>query len=76
MPTKRPRGQELTVAQKQTNHVRYHRWRRIEHVHRRVKRCRIITDQICLWKESIRDAVMKICGAMHNFHVRLTPWNP
>ena len=29
-----------------------------------------------LWKEGIRDVVMEICCALHNFRVRLTPWQP
>jgi len=29
-------------------------------------------DRIRLWKEGVRDLVMEICWALHNFHVRLT----
>jgi hypothetical protein len=28
------------------------------------------------WKQGIRDLVMKLCCALHNFQVRLTPWQP
>ena len=48
----------------------------IEHVNSSVKRCRIVKDRIRLWKEGIRDLVMEICCALHNFRVRLTPWQP
>ena len=39
-----------------------------------VKRCRIVKDRIRLWKEGVRDLVMELCCALHNFRVRLTPW--
>jgi hypothetical protein len=31
---------------------------------------------IRLWKQGVRDLVMGICCALHNFRVRLTPWQP
>jgi len=49
---------------------------RIEHVNSSVKRCRIVKDRIRLWKEGVRDVVMELCCALHNFRVRLTPWQP
>ena len=67
VPTKKPRGEELTREQRRL---------RIEHVNSSVKRCRIVQDRIRLWKEGVRDLVMEICGALHNFRVRLTPWQP
>jgi hypothetical protein len=76
MPTKKPRGQELTLEQKLTNQALHYRRRRIEHVHSSVKRCRIVKDRIRLWKQGIRDLVMELCGALHNFRVRLAPWQP
>ena len=56
------------------NQARHHRRLRIEHVNSSVKRCRIVKDRIRLWKEGVRDVVMEICCALHNFRVRLTPW--
>jgi hypothetical protein len=76
MPTKTPRGQELTLEQKCANHALHHRRRRIEHVNSSVKRCRIVKDRIRLWKQGIRDLIMELCCALHNFRVRLTPWQP
>ena len=38
--------------------------------------CRIVKDRIRLWKAGVRDAVMELCCALHNFRVRLTPWQP
>ena len=58
------------------NQALNHRRLRIEHVNSRVKRCRIVKDRIRLWKEGVRDVVMEICCALHNFRVRLTPWQP
>ena len=76
MPTKKPRGQELTWEETCANQALHHRWRRIEHVNSSVKRCRIVKDRIRLWKEGVRDLVMELCCALHNFRVRLTPWQP
>jgi hypothetical protein len=76
MPTKKPRGQELTRAQQRANQALHHRRLRIEHVNSSVKRCRIVKDRIRLWKEGIRDLVMELCCALHNFRVRLNPWLP
>jgi hypothetical protein len=76
MPTKKPRGQELTWEQHVANQALHCRRLRIEHVNSSVKRCRIVKDRIRLWKEGIRDVVMEICCALHNFRVRLTPWLP
>jgi len=76
MPIKKPHGQELTFEEQQTNQALHHRRLRIEHVNSSVKRCRIVKDRIRLWKEGIRDLVMELCCALHNFRVRLTPWQP
>jgi DDE superfamily endonuclease len=74
MPTKKPRGQELTGEQQLANQALHYRRLRIEHVNSSVKRCRIVKDRIRLWKQGIRDLVMELCCALHNFRVRLTPW--
>jgi hypothetical protein len=76
MPTKTPRGGELTVKQQLDNEVLHKRRLRIEHVNSSVKRCRIVKDRLRLWKEGVRDRVMEICCALHNFRVRLSPWQP
>jgi hypothetical protein len=33
-----------------------------------------VKDRLRLWKHGIRDLVMELCCALHNFRVRLTPW--
>jgi DDE superfamily endonuclease len=76
MPTKTPRGQELTREQHVANQALHHRRLRIAHVHSSVKRCRIVKDRMRLWKQGVRDLVMELCCALHNFRGRLTPWQP
>ena len=76
MPTKQPRGQELTWEQQVANLALHYRRLRIEHVNSSVKRCRIVIDRIRLWQAGVRDVVMEICCVLHNFRVRLTPWQP
>jgi hypothetical protein len=74
MPTKKPRDQELPLEEKLANQASHHRRLQIEPVNSSVKRCRIVKDRIRLWKQGVRDLVMKLCCALHNFRVRLTPW--
>ena len=76
MPTKKPRGQKLTLEETRANQALHHRRQRIEHVNSNVKRCRIVKDRIRLWKQGVRDLVMELCCALHNFRVRLNPWLP
>ncbi len=49
MPTKKPRGQELTVEQHLTNQALHSRRLRIEHINSSVKRCRMVKDRIRLY---------------------------
>src|SRR2546426_4281175 len=76
MPTKQPCGQELTLEQHAANQALTQRRLRIEHVNSSVKRCRLVKDRIRLWKAGIRDLVMELCCALHNFRGRLIPWQP
>ena len=76
MPTKKPRGRALTRAQKTANRRVARRRVRIEHVNSSVKRCRIVHDTSRLRKAGVRDLVMEVCCGLHNFRVRLTPWQP
>jgi DDE superfamily endonuclease len=76
MPTKTPRGQELPRESHRANQALHQGWLRIEHVHSRVKRGRIVIDRLRLWQQGIRDEVMEICCALHNFRMHLTPWQP
>jgi hypothetical protein len=76
MPTKTPRGQELTREQQLANQALHHRRLRIAHVNSSVQRCRIVKARMRLWKQGVRDLVMELGCALHNFRVRLTPWQP
>jgi DDE superfamily endonuclease len=76
MPTKKPRGRALTRAQKAANPRVARRRVRIEPVNSRVKRCRIVHDTSRLRKAGVRDLVMEVCCGLHNFRVRLIPWQP
>jgi hypothetical protein len=76
MPTKKPPGEELTPEQQRANLALHYRRLRIEHVKSSVKRCRIVKDRLRLWKQGIRDVVMELCCALHNFQLHLTPWQP
>ena len=76
IPAKKPRGRALTRAQKRANRRIARRRVRIEHVNSSVKRCRIVHDTNRLRKVGVRDLVMEICCALHNFRVRLIPWQP
>ena len=76
MPTKKPRGGELSLEQELANEALHQRRLRIEHVNSSVKRCRIVKDRIRLWKQGVRDLVRELCCALHNFRVRWTPWQP
>jgi hypothetical protein len=76
MPTKKPRGGELSEEQKAENRVVSRRRVRIEHVNSSVKRCRVVKDTLRLWKEGVRDMVMEVACGLHNFRIRLNPWQP
>jgi DDE superfamily endonuclease len=76
MPTRKPRGRALTRAQKAANRRIARRRVRIEHVNSSIKRCRIVRDTCRLRKAGVRDLLMEVCCALHNFRVRLTPWQP
>ena len=76
MPTRKPRGRPLTRAQNAANRQIARRRVRIEHVNSRIKRCRIVHDTSRLRKAGVRDRVMEVCCGLHNFRVRLMPWQP
>ena len=76
MPTRKPPGAELSLAQQRANQALHSRRLQIEHVNSSVKRCRVVKDRIRLWKPGVRDVGMEICCALHKFRVRLTLWQP
>jgi hypothetical protein len=74
MPTRKLRGRKLTRPQKAANRRLARRRVRIEHVNSRVKRCRMVHDTCRLRKAGVRDLLMEVCCGLHNFRIRLTPW--
>jgi DDE superfamily endonuclease len=76
MPTKKPKTRQLTEEQKAANQAKARRRVYIEHVNSSVKRCRILKDVCRLLRQGVRDQVMEICCALHNFRLRLDPWLP
>jgi DDE superfamily endonuclease len=73
-PYKKARGRSLTDEQKAANRFVSHCRVRIEHIICSVKRCRMLKDTIRLWNPTVRDRVMAIGCALHNFRIRLNPW--
>jgi hypothetical protein len=76
MPTRKPRGRYLTRVQKAANRRIARRRVRIEHVNSSVKRCRIVHDTSRLPRAGVRDLVMEVYCGLHNFRIRLMPWQP
>jgi DDE superfamily endonuclease len=76
MPQKKPRGGELTDEQKAANHAKAKRRIYIEHVNSSVKRLRILKDICRLTLSGIRDIVVEVGCALHNFRLRHNPWLP
>ena len=69
MPTKKPKGRELTDEQKQVNRGQAKIRILIEHVNASVKRCRIVKDMFRSWVYAWRDEVMLLACALHNLRV-------
>jgi hypothetical protein len=76
MPTKKPKGRELTAEQKTANQALARRRVAIEHVNSSIKRCRILKDICRLTREGTRDQLIEICCSLHNFRLRLDAWLP
>jgi hypothetical protein len=64
MPTKKPRGEELTRDQERANQALNQRRLRIDHVKSSVKRCRSVKDRSRLRKVGGRER--DICCALQN----------
>jgi hypothetical protein len=74
-PKKKPRGGELTPAEKAANRSISSVRIRIEHAIGGVKRYRMVKDKIRLLKDGIRDTIMETCCGLHNFRLQYRPWN-
>ena len=71
MPTKKPKGRELSEEQKMKNKEISSKRVLIEHAIGGVKILRIIKDEIRIYKETTRNLVMKIACAIHNLKIKL-----
>lgn len=68
-PKKKPKGRELSGADKFLNRI-FSRIRiRVEHVIAWVKRCRIVKDVFRNTKENFSDLAMEVACGLHNFRV-------
>ena len=74
-PMKKPRGRELTLAEKEGNRQISHIRIRVEHAIGGVKRYRIVKDQLRTRKDDFRDRVMETCCGLHNFRLNFRPWD-
>ena len=68
-PRKKPRGQELGLADQFVNHVIARDRIKIEHVIAGIKRCRSVKDVFRNTKTGFSDLVMGIACALHNLRV-------
>ena len=69
-PKKKPRGGELTVAEKALNRALASLRVVVEHVISGVKRCRIVKDVLRNWLAGFADLVMEIACGLHTFRTR------
>ena len=66
-PKKKPKGDELTAAEKADNNLISSIRIVVEHIISGVKRCRIVKDVFRNTKEFFADQVMEIACGLHNF---------
>ena len=74
-PFKKPKGKELTEEQKKINKDISSVRVRVEHAIGSVKRYRIVKDECRLRKNNYPENIFKICAALHNFRIKLKPFN-
>ena len=74
-PKKKPRGGELSYADKVRNRLISSIRVRVEHVIGGVKRYRIVKDKSRNWKPGFRDLVVETCCGLHNFRLNFRPWH-
>ncbi|MDR1022096.1 MAG: transposase family protein [Prevotellaceae bacterium] len=71
MPTKKPKGKELSEAQKKENKGISSFRILVEHAIGGVKRCRIVKDRFRSHKFGFDDMAMFIACGLHNFRIYL-----
>jgi DDE superfamily endonuclease len=68
-PQKKPKGQDLSVAEQVLNHLLASVRIVVEHSLSGVKRCRIVKDVLRNTKVGFSDLVMEVACALHNLRV-------
>ena len=74
-PKKKPRGGELSYADKVRNRLISGIRVRVEHAIGGVKRYRIVKEKLRNWKPGFRDLVFETCCGLHNFRLNFRPWH-
>jgi hypothetical protein len=76
-PKKKPRGGELSYADKLRNRLISSIQVRIEHAIGGVNRYRIVKDKDKLrnWKSGFRDLVFETCCGLHDFRLDFRSWH-
>jgi hypothetical protein len=69
MPTKKPKGKDLSEKQKQQNSKISSFRIAVEHATGGVKRCRILKERFRCHKYGFDDTVMLIACGLHNFRI-------
>jgi DDE superfamily endonuclease len=75
-PQKKPKGKELTPAQKDRNRQISSVRIRVEHAIGSTKRYRIVKEECRLRKNQYPYKVFALCAALHNFRVEAKPFIP
>jgi DDE superfamily endonuclease len=68
-PRKKPKGQDLGIADSFFNRLISSVRIRVEHVIASVKRCRIVKDVFRHTKDGMSDLVMRVACALHNWRI-------
>jgi hypothetical protein len=74
-PKKKPKGKELTNAEKEKNREIAADRVRVEHAIGSVKRARIVKDECRLRRDNFVSKIFASCAALHNFRVLHKPCN-
>ena len=74
-PKKKPRGGELSYADKVRNRLISSIRVRVEHAIGGVKRYRIVKNKLRNWKLGFCDLVFETCCGLHNFRLNFRPWH-
>ena len=69
-PMKKPRGRQLTDAQKRANREKSRERVVVEHAIGGVKIWRMVKEQIRSWCHRLRDQVMYLACGLHNFRLQ------